>query len=83
MIPPERLLVIRLEDGLGWEEICPFLQKPVPNTDYPGRNEPEKFKAASGAVITPHIKIAMLRVAALVVPVIGSMIWLMLRYCTS
>lgn len=35
MIPPERLLVLSLEKGFGWEEICEFLGHEVPDTPYP------------------------------------------------
>ncbi|OCT48361.1 hypothetical protein CLCR_04261 [Cladophialophora carrionii] len=30
VIPPERMLVAKLEDGLGWEKICAYLGKDVP-----------------------------------------------------
>ncbi|KAI0595429.1 P-loop containing nucleoside triphosphate hydrolase protein [Biscogniauxia sp. FL1348] len=43
LVPPERLLVVRLEDGLGWEEICPFLGHKVPATRYPRGNDPKEF----------------------------------------
>ncbi len=33
-----------LEDGLGWEEICPFLGVPKPDREWPGRNTPDEFK---------------------------------------
>jgi hypothetical protein len=38
-VPPEQLLDVRLEDGLGWETICPFLGVEVPNVPYPRIND--------------------------------------------
>jgi len=42
-IPPERLLVYHVGDG--WEPLCRFLGKPVPETPYPHRNSGEDFHA--------------------------------------
>lgn len=41
-IPPERLLVHRATEG--WEPLCRFLDKPVPNTPYPRVNEARDLK---------------------------------------
>ena len=43
LVPKDRLLVVRLENGLGWEEICPFLGHKTPNTPYPRGNDPRDF----------------------------------------
>ena len=40
-VPQEQLLVYR--PGDGWEPLCEFLQKPVPETDYPRVNSTEEF----------------------------------------
>ncbi len=40
-VPPERLLVFRASDG--WEPLCRFLGKPVPDTPYPRTNTTEDF----------------------------------------
>ena len=39
--PPERLLVYRLGDG--WEPLCRFLDKPVPDTPFPHTNSAREF----------------------------------------
>lgn len=39
IVPPERLLVMKLGDG--WEPLCEFLGKPVPQEPYPQANERE------------------------------------------
>lgn len=41
-IPPERLLLHQAKDG--WEPLCQFLNKPVPDTPYPRVNEAKEFK---------------------------------------
>ena len=42
-VPADKLLVYR--PGDGWEPLCGFLQKTVPNTDYPKVNSTEDFSA--------------------------------------
>lgn len=80
VVPADRLCVIRLEDGLDWNSICPFLEVPVPNVDYPDRNEPEKFEALVHEKLDPHIKLAMLRLGAIVVPALGVVGWMAVKY---
>jgi Sulfotransferase domain len=41
--PPERLLTCRLGDG--WQPLCRFLGKPVPDVPYPQSNSTEQFRA--------------------------------------
>ena len=36
---PDDLLVLRLEDGEGWEKLCPFLGKEIPETPFPHANK--------------------------------------------
>ncbi|CEI88862.1 hypothetical protein RMCBS344292_03238 [Rhizopus microsporus] len=40
-VPPERLLVMEL--GEGWERLCKFLDKKVPDQPYPKANSTEEF----------------------------------------
>lgn len=43
LVPSERLHVIKLEDGLGWEELCGFLGCPVPEgVPYPEKRGHEE-----------------------------------------
>lgn len=79
-LPKERLLVIRLEDGLGWEQICPFLDMPIPDEPYPPPNVPEVFKALGEAFLRPWIRSAMFKCGALVTPVVGVAGYLGWRY---
>lgn len=36
---PRDLLVLDVDDGAGWYELCGFLRKPVPSMPYPRRNQ--------------------------------------------
>ncbi|KAI2641023.1 hypothetical protein GGS21DRAFT_353898 [Xylaria nigripes] len=47
LVPADRLLVVRLEDGLGWEQICPFLEVDTPAIPYPRVNDTKQFQAHS------------------------------------
>ncbi|KAI8140117.1 P-loop containing nucleoside triphosphate hydrolase protein [Fennellomyces sp. T-0311] len=40
-VPPERLLVLKL--GEGWDRLCRFLDKPIPDIPYPHSNSTEEF----------------------------------------
>ena len=35
---PDDLLVLRLTEGDGWEKLCPFLHKDIPNIAFPHEN---------------------------------------------
>ena len=53
-VPADRLLVFQAADG--WEPLCRFLGKPVPDTPYPRTNSKEDFVARfkQGAPSTLH-----------------------------
>jgi len=36
---PDDLLVVNWENGDGWEELCAFLRKPIPNKPFPHANK--------------------------------------------
>lgn len=46
-IPPERLLVYNIAEG--WEPLCRFLEKPVPDRPFPKTNTTEDFHALRAA----------------------------------
>lgn len=78
VIPKERLLALKLEEGLGWEQICPFLGLPVPDTEYPRvRNEPETFQRAISGYLWRRARVAAFRLGALALPisVIAGYLW--------
>jgi len=39
---PERLLVMNICGGDGWEKLCPFLEKSIPNVPFPRLNAAKK-----------------------------------------
>jgi len=42
-VPPERLLVMKIQDG--WVPLCKFLGRPVPTTPFPKENDTAAFQA--------------------------------------
>jgi hypothetical protein len=36
---PDDLLVLQLTEGDGWEKLCPFLHKDIPNVEFPHKNK--------------------------------------------
>ncbi|KAE8165696.1 Tubulin/FtsZ, GTPase domain-containing protein [Aspergillus tamarii] len=70
-LPKDRLLVVKLEDGLGWEQICPFLDQPIPEEQYPRGNEPDKFHRIVGDYMEPRVKAAMVNFGAMVTATAG------------
>lgn len=71
ILPKDRLLAVKLEDGLGWEQICPFLDLPIPDEEYPRGNEPGEFQAIVEGWMKPWIQAAAGKLGAVVVPVLG------------
>ncbi|KJZ70231.1 hypothetical protein HIM_10379 [Hirsutella minnesotensis 3608] len=64
LVPPHRLLEYRM--GQGWEPICNFLDKPVPNMEFPWLNEADAMRMlikrkmrsqliAAGRVLVPRV----------------------------
>jgi len=39
---PKRLLVMNICKGDGWEQLCPFLEKPIPDMPFPRLNAAQK-----------------------------------------
>ena len=39
---PKDLLVLNITEGEGWEKLCPFLGKDIPDVDFPKANTAEK-----------------------------------------
>ncbi|KAI0017055.1 P-loop containing nucleoside triphosphate hydrolase protein [Xylariomycetidae sp. FL0641] len=72
LLPPEKLLVVKLEDGLGWEEICPFLGHPVPAQRYPRGNDPQEFSKLIRSYMTkgllPILAVGLAVSAAMTLP---------------
>ncbi|KAH8159026.1 hypothetical protein CIB48_g9231 [Xylaria polymorpha] len=66
LVPPEQLKVIKLEDGLGWNELCPYLGVPIPDTPWPSLNTPEEFHTVLGPKMKKTASKGMAGVATIV-----------------
>lgn len=66
-IPKDRMCCIRLEDGLDWEQICPFLGVSPPKEAFPRGNKPEEFQELVGAFIQARAKHAALKLGFVLV----------------
>ncbi|KAJ8205217.1 hypothetical protein LV164_005625 [Aspergillus fumigatus] len=67
-VPKDHLLVIKLEDGLGWEQICPFLGVPIPEEKYPRGNDADNFKGLVENYFRERTRAAMVRGPILIIP---------------
>ncbi|PWY95406.1 hypothetical protein BO94DRAFT_508678 [Aspergillus sclerotioniger CBS 115572] len=70
-LPKDRLLVVRLEDGLGWDQICPFLDVEIPEQKYPRGNEPDTFHKIVEKYVEPRVKAAMVNLGTTVAAIAG------------
>ncbi|KAI1334517.1 hypothetical protein F5Y15DRAFT_287712 [Xylariaceae sp. FL0016] len=63
IVPENQLLVLQLEEGITWDKLCPFLEKPAPNTPYPKSNERAEHNKVQWIIMGP----AYLKAVGLVV----------------
>lgn len=75
IVPSDKLLVLNLEKGFGWEEICTFLGKDVPEEPYPRINAMSDFHVAAEMVVSPAIKKTMRIITSSAVAIAGVGIW--------
>ncbi|KAK9436887.1 hypothetical protein VB005_11702 [Metarhizium brunneum] len=80
VLPADRLLFSHLEDGLSWEQICAFLDLPIPDQPFPNPNIQENFRRKVGDWLKPRIQNAMMTLAAVVVPVVGSLVYFGMKH---
>lgn len=72
LVPKEKLGYFTLEDGFGWEQICPHLGKPIPEQRYPRGNAPKEFEALTMRLLGPSFKkAAAIVITTVLVPIIG------------
>ncbi|KAI0594813.1 hypothetical protein F4775DRAFT_419638 [Biscogniauxia sp. FL1348] len=75
-VPREQLLIAKLEDGFGWEEICPFLGVETPAVRYPKGNAPGEFKKLADNLFGPKFaRFGAIAVTAILVPVVSVAVW--------
>lgn len=75
LVPPERLLVLSLEKGFGWEEICIFLERDIPDTPYPRINSMSEFHEAAEMIVAPGVRKATTILASSAMGIIGVVAW--------
>lgn len=75
LVPKDRLLEYRL--GSGWEPLCEFLGKPVPDVPFPNVNETAALNEKLSIVMSRGMMTGLKRALVIVVPVIvvGSAWW--------
>jgi hypothetical protein len=71
LVPPEKRLDYHL--GSGWEPLCEFLGKPVPdNMKFPHKNERKEFALLVKKLLNREIKRSMVLISnRLVLPAVG------------
>lgn len=73
--PPERLLEFKL--GTGWQPLCEFLGKDIPDTPYPNINDKETFLMLHMTILNRATVWAVQKVLLCTVPVgiVAGMAW--------
>jgi hypothetical protein len=51
-VPKENLLIMEL--GEGWERLCEFLVKPIPDVPYPNLNKPKELEESFSEIIEAY-----------------------------
>jgi hypothetical protein len=80
VIPADRLHIITLENGVDWEDICPFLGLPIPDEPYPMPNDPASFKKLVDGFLKPRMRAAIIRLSAVALPTLGVAGWASFKY---
>ncbi|OAQ97018.1 hypothetical protein LLEC1_03895 [Akanthomyces lecanii] len=76
LVPKDRLLDVKLEDGFGWEQICPFLGIPIPKEKYPRGNAPAEFDKLLSSFIGGRLTVTAYKVlGSLVIPAVAIGAW--------
>eukprot|EP00438_Fugacium_kawagutii_P028622 Skav212753 [mRNA] locus=scaffold2545:132896:133816:- [translate_table: standard] len=77
-VPPDRLLVFDVKEG--WEPLCKFLNKPVPDEPFPNVNDKEEINKMMMNFLYICYFFQFLRAAA-VVSGCGLVVWLARKFC--
>ena len=72
LFPPERLLIVSLESGLGWAEICPFLGQRITEVPYPCENNPKQFMRKTLAHIYQAFTTSAMTPLLVLTPTVGA-----------
>ena len=81
LVPKERLLLFQLDQG--WEPLCEFLDKPVPDVPFPRVNETAAVQEKVNLYIAQSYKRSVIKFAKRSIPFLGILlvvaIWQLLR----
>jgi len=75
LVPATQLCIIKLEDGLGWPQICPFLDCKTPDVAYPRGNDPDEFGKLVEGFMMKHWVSSFTKAVAVVLPIGGLGTW--------
>ncbi|KAI1802035.1 P-loop containing nucleoside triphosphate hydrolase protein [Daldinia bambusicola] len=75
LVPPEQLKVCKLEDGFGWNEICPYLGVPIPDEKWPSLNTPEEFGEIAGPKVKTAFMKGMFGTTSIIAPIVAAGVW--------
>jgi hypothetical protein len=75
IIPEDRLLVCKLEDGLGWEKLCNWLEVDVPPKDVPYPREVSHEKLKNELFLPLVMNAAMKLGLTILVPAVAAGAW--------
>ena len=76
-VPPEKLLVFDVKEG--WEPLCKFLNKPIPDEPFPNINDREKIRAEMNKTLIICYTAQLLRLLT-VVGGCGAFYWLVRKF---
>ena len=81
--PPDRLLEYSASEG--WEPLCKFLDKPIPDEKFPTGNSPSEFNKKISDFAQPRVERAMrrIRVSKLALAALGILAFAGLRLLAS
>lgn len=77
--PSERLLIFKLDEG--WEPLCKFLGKPIPEVAFPRINDAEALNEKISLYIAEGMRRGLLDLAKKAVPVLVLLLAVVVWYC--
>ncbi|KAL7933859.1 hypothetical protein V8C35DRAFT_42181 [Trichoderma chlorosporum] len=72
LVPKEKLRVIKLEEGLGWDELCDFLEVSKPDVPYPNFADHMEIR---DALVGQMIKRAMIKLSLMTAAIVGAVVF--------
>lgn len=76
--PPERLLLFQV--GQGWEPLCEFLEKPVPDVPFPRVNDTEELNKMVALYIAEGMRRGLIDIAGRAVPFVALLLSIVVWY---